>query len=97
MTYKEFLEALEEIELDISSAAEALDLEVSEINSWKNEEEIPDTAVNWVKSEKVELAALKNTNEDDDFTEEEELELDGLDEDLALEKDKLDWLKNLLA
>jgi|TARA_B110000967_G_C18402822_1_gene325408 predicted nucleotidyltransferase len=90
MTYKEFLEALEEIELDISSAAEALDLEVSEINSWKNEEEIPDTAVNWVKSEKVELAALKNTNEDDDFTEEEELELDGLDEDLALEKDKLD-------
>ena len=97
MTYKEFLEASEEIELDISSAAEALDLEVSEINSWKNEEEIPDTAVNWVKSEKVELAALKNTNEDDDFTEEEELELDGLDEDLALEKDKLDWLKNLLA
>ena len=90
MTYKEFLEALEEIELDITSAAEALDVEVSEINSWKNEEEIPEAAVNWVKSEKVELAALKNTNEDDDFTEEEELELDGLDEDLALEKDKLD-------
>ena len=63
MTYKEFLEALEEIELDTSSAAEALDLEMSEINSWKNEVEIPDTAVNWVKSEKVELAALKNTNE----------------------------------
>tara|TARA_B110001452_G_scaffold234616_1_gene212998 strand:+ start:512 stop:781 length:270 start_codon:yes stop_codon:yes gene_type:complete len=89
MTYKEFLEALEEIELDISSAAEALDVEVSEINSWKNEEEIPEAAVNWVKSEKVELAALKNTNEDDDF-EEDELELDNLDEDLDLEKDKLD-------
>ena len=89
MTYKEFLEALEEIELDISSAAEALDVEVSEINSWKNEEEIPEAAVNWVKSEKVELAALKNTNEDDDF-EEDELELDNLDEDLDFEKDKLD-------
>ena len=89
MTYKEFLEALEEIELDITSAAEALDVEVSEINSWKNEEEIPEAAVNWVKSEKVELAALKNTNEDDDF-EEDELELDNLDEDLDLEKDKLD-------
>mgnify|MGYP006083414913 CR=1 FL=1 len=89
MTYKEFLEALEEIELDISSAAEALDVEVSEINSWKNEEEIPEAAVNWVKSEKVELAALKNTNEDDDF-EEEELELEVPDEDLELEKDKLD-------
>ena len=65
-------------------------------NSWKNEEEIPEAAVNWVKSEKVELAALKNTNEDDDF-EEDELELDNLDEDLDLEKDKLDWLKVLLA
>ena len=30
MTYKEFLEALEEVELDLDSAAEALDLEISE-------------------------------------------------------------------
>ena len=32
MTYKKFLETLEELELDIDSAAEALDLEVSDID-----------------------------------------------------------------
>ena len=41
MTYKEFLEMLEELELDIDSAAEALDLEISDIESWEEEEEIP--------------------------------------------------------
>ena len=30
MTYKEFLEVLEEVELDLDSAAEALDLEISD-------------------------------------------------------------------
>jgi hypothetical protein len=39
MTYKEFLEALEEVELDLDSAAEALDLEIDgevsmKIPSW---------------------------------------------------------------
>jgi len=33
MTYKEFLEALSEVELDLGSAAEALDLEISAIES----------------------------------------------------------------
>ena len=31
MTYKEFLETLEELQLDLDSAAEALDLEILDI------------------------------------------------------------------
>ena len=75
MTYKEFLEMLEELELDIDSAAEALDLEISDIESWEEEEEIPKSAEKWIKKEKIEFAELHNTNEDEDFeVEENELE-----------------------
>ncbi len=87
MTYKEFLEALEELELDLHSASEALDLEIKEIKSWENKEEIPESAATWVKEEKVELAALNNTNEDEDF-EEEEPEIEGEDENLDLDKNE---------
>ena len=41
MTYKEFLELLEELQLDLDSASEALDLEISDIEAWEEEEEIP--------------------------------------------------------
>jgi hypothetical protein len=77
MTYKEFLETLEEVELDLDSAAEALDLEISDIEAWE-EEEIPKSAEKWIKKEKVEFAELHNSNEDEDFEDEEE---DGLEED----------------
>jgi|TARA_B110000881_G_C18065217_1_gene266189 hypothetical protein len=78
MTYKEFLETLEELELDIDSAAEALDLEVSDIEAWEEEEEIPKSAEKWIKKEKVEFAELHNSNEDDNFDDEDEDEdLDG--------------------
>ena len=53
MTYKEFLETLEELQLDLDSAAEALDLEISDIEAWEEEEEIPKSAEKWVKKEKV--------------------------------------------
>jgi len=86
MTYKEFLEALEEVELDLDSAAEALDLEISDIEAWEEEEEIPKSAEKWVKKEKVEFAELHNTNEDENFEDEEEEELDDVkDEDLGFE------------
>ncbi len=55
MTYKEFLETLEELELDIDSAAEALDLEVSDIEAWEEEDEIPKSAEKWIKKEKLNL------------------------------------------
>tara|TARA_X000000368_G_scaffold417980_1_gene416029 strand:+ start:512 stop:775 length:264 start_codon:yes stop_codon:yes gene_type:complete len=87
MTYKEFLEALEELELDLHSASEGLDIEIKEIKSWESKEEIPEFAQKWVKEEKVELAALNNTNEDDNI-EEEELELETEDENLDLEKNE---------
>ena len=87
MTYKEFLEALEEIELDLHSASEALDIEIKEIKSWENKEEIPKSAEKWVKEEKVELADLNNTNVDDNF-EDEELEAKVEEEDLDLEKNE---------
>ncbi len=90
MIYKEFLEALEELELDLDSAAEALDLEISDIEAWEEEEEIPQSAEKWIKKEKVEFAELHNSNEDDDFVDEDEDNLDDDDEDLDFngEEDK---------
>jgi hypothetical protein len=76
MTYKEFLEMLEEVELDLDSAAEALDLEISDIESWEEEDEIPKSAEKWIRKEKVEFAELHNTNEDENFEDEEENDLD---------------------
>jgi len=78
MTYKEFLEALEELQLDLDSASEALDLEISDIEAWEEEEEIPKSAERWVKKEKVEFAELNNSNEEENLDDEEE---DNLDED----------------
>ena len=72
MTYKEFLEILEELELDLDSAAEGLDLEISDIEAWEEEDEIPKSAEKWIKKEKVEFAELHNSNEDEDFEDEEE-------------------------
>ena len=82
MTYKEFLEVLEEVELDLDSAAEALDLEISDIEVWEEEDEIPKSAEEWIKKEKVEFAELHNTNEDEDFEDEEENLDDEENEDL---------------
>ena len=82
MTYREFLELLEELQLDLDSASEALDLEISDIEAWEDEEEIPKSAEKWIKKEKVEFATLNNTNEDDDFDDEEN---EDLDEDMDLE------------
>ena len=81
MTYKEFLEMLEEVELDLDSAAEALDLEISDIEAWEEEEEIPKSAEKWIKKEKIEFAELHNSNEDEDFDDDDEYDLDD-DKDL---------------
>ena len=86
MTYKEFLETLEELELDIDSAAEALDLEVSDIEAWEEEDEIPKSAEKWIKKEKIEFAELNNSNED-----EEEFEDEDEDEDIDDEDEDLDF------
>ena len=81
MTYKEFLEALEELQLDLDSASEALDLEISDIEAWEEEEEIPKSAEKWVKKEKVEFATLNNSNEDEGLDDEEDNDLDDDDDD----------------
>tara|TARA_B110000971_G_scaffold1693_1_gene1864 strand:- start:91 stop:369 length:279 start_codon:yes stop_codon:yes gene_type:complete len=89
MTYREFLELLEELQLDLDSASEALDLEISEIEAWEEEEEIPKSAEKWIKKEKVEFATLNNTNEDEDFEDEEDENLDDDDDlDLTVEEDE---------
>jgi hypothetical protein len=89
MTYKEFLELLEELQLDLDSASEALDLEISDIEAWEEEEEIPKSAEKWIKKEKVEFATLNNTNEDEDFEDEEDENLDDDDDlDLIVEEDE---------
>ena len=90
MTYKEFMEALEELELDLDSASEALDLEISDIEAWEEEEEIPKSAEKWVKKEKVEFAELHNSNEEDlnDVEDEDEDDDDlGNDDDSDLDFD----------
>ena len=81
MTYKEFLETLEELQLDLDSAAEGLDLEISDIEAWEEEEEIPKSAERWIKKEKVEFAELNNSNEDENIDEEEDEDLDDDDTD----------------
>ena len=89
MTYREFLELLEELQLDLDSASEALDLEISDIEAWEEEEEIPKSAEKWIKKEKVEFATLNNTNEDEDFEDEEDENLDDDDDmDLTVEEDE---------
>jgi|TARA_B100000780_G_scaffold31875_1_gene20166 hypothetical protein len=89
MTYKEFLELLEELQLDLDSASEALDLEISDIEAWEEEEEIPKSAEKWIKKEKVEFATLNNTNEDENFEDEEDETLDDdEDEDLVLDDEE---------
>ena len=80
MTYKEFLEILEELQLDLDSAAEALDLEISDIEAWEEEEEIPKSAEKWVKKEKVEFVELNNSNTEEDLDDEEEDDLDNDDD-----------------
>ena len=87
MTYKEFLETLEEVELDLDSAAEDLDLDISDIESWDEEEEIPKSAEKWIKKEKVEFSELHNTNEDENFEDEEDLDDEENDEDQDLNFD----------
>ena len=95
MTYKEFLDKLENLELDLDSAAEALDLDVSEIESWEEDDEIPKSAEKWIKQEEVESEDLHNTNEDDDFDDEDEdfdddddFEDDDEDDDLDFEDEE---------
>jgi ribonuclease E len=87
MTYKEFLETLEELQLDLDSAAEALDLEILDIEAWEEEEEIPKSAEKWVKKEKVEFAELHNSNEDEGLNDEEDEDLDDDDDDDDLDFD----------
>ena len=89
MTYKEFLDKLETLELDLDSAAEALDLDISEIESWEEEDEIPKSAEKWIKQEEVESEDLHNTNEDDDFDDEDEDYDD--DDDYEDDDDDLDF------
>ena len=88
MTYKKFLEILEELELDIHSAAEALDLEVSDIEAWEEEDEIPKSAEKWIKKEKIEFAELNNSNEDEEEFEDEDEDLDDEDEDLDFDDEE---------
>ncbi len=88
MTYKEFLETLEELELDIDSVAEALDLEVSDIEAWEEEDEIPKSAEKWIKKEKIEFAELNNSNEDEKDFEDEDEDLDDEDEDLDFDDEE---------
>jgi hypothetical protein len=86
MTYKEFLELLEEVELDLDSAAEALDLEISDIEAWEEEDEIPKSAEKWIKKEKVQFVELHNTNEDENFEDEDE-DVEDLDDNEDLDFD----------
>ena len=88
MTYKEFLETLEELQLDLDSAAEALDLEISDIEAWEEEDEIPKSAEKWVKKEKVEFVELNNSNEDEGLDDEEDDDLNDDDDNLDFDSEE---------
>ena len=82
MTYEEFLDILVELEFDLDTASEGLDIEVSKIKSWKNLDEIPKIAEDWIKKEKVELADLNN-NEDSEVIDEDLKEEDQIENELT--------------
>jgi hypothetical protein len=82
MTYDEFLEILEELEFDLDTASEGLDIDVSKIKSWKNLDEIPQEAQDWIKKEKVELADLNN-NEDSEVVDDDLKEEDKIDDEFS--------------
>jgi hypothetical protein len=89
MTYKKFLETLEELQLDLDSAAEALDLEISDIEAWEEEDEIPKSAEKWIKKETVDFAELNNSNEDVDEEEDDDDDLDNDDDnDLSFDDEE---------
>ena len=88
MTYKEFLETLEELELDLDSVSEALDLEISDIEAWEEEDEIPKSAEKWLKKEKVEFAQLNNSNEDEGLDDEEDDDLNNDDDNLDFDSEE---------
>lgn len=69
MNYKEFLDILEELNFDLDTASEGLEMEVKEIKSWQNMDEIPQKALDWLKKEKVDLADLNNSEVYDDTNE----------------------------
>ena len=53
MSWEEFTEALEELYMDVEEVAEKLGLEVDEVKAWEeSDDEIPDEAVELVKSER---------------------------------------------
>jgi hypothetical protein len=82
MTYDEFLEILEELEFDLDTASEGLDIDVSKIKSWKNLDEIPQEAQDWIKKEKVELADLNN-NEDSEVVDDDLKDEDKIDDEFS--------------
>lgn len=82
MTYDEFLEILEELQFDLDTASEGLDIDVSKIKSWKNLDEIPQVAQDWIKKEKVELADLNN-NEDSEVVDDDLKEEDKIDDEFS--------------
>jgi hypothetical protein len=82
MTYDEFLEILEELEFDLDTASEGLDIDVSKIKSWKNLDEIHQEAQDWIKKEKVELADLNN-NEDSEVVDDDLKEEDKIDDEFS--------------
>ena len=53
MGYEEFIDALSELYMDVEEVAEALGLEVDEVKAWEDsDDDIPEEAVEFLKSEK---------------------------------------------
>ena len=73
MNYKEFLEQLEVLGKDIDDVAEALDIDVTEIEKWEELEEIPAEAEDWIKEEQ-DLVDGENEDEDEEDLDEETTE-----------------------
>jgi len=58
MGYEEFIDALNELYMDVEEVAEALGLEVDDVKAWEeSDDDIPEEAVEFIKSEKEKRSA----------------------------------------
>jgi len=58
MSYEEFIDALSELYMDVEEVAEALGLEIDEVKAWEeSDDDIPEEAVEFIKSEKEKRSA----------------------------------------
>ena len=58
MTFEEWDNQLAEQAIELEEAAEAMNISMDEINSWKEKEEVPQKAIDWLSGGQSDLDQL---------------------------------------